>query len=377
MATGNDPVLSAKAQAGRRGRGQHAPATSQAATKRSKSNRTRTEPEAEAVEPEAVEEPGIRGRTRSRRRTGTRTRTADHGAVVSGEARIEFDCFGGRVEVRAAGDGRDCGALEAARARLLDAHRRLSRFDPRSELSRLNRDPRRAVPASPLLRRLAAGRLRAGARSGGLVDATLLRRDRARRLRRPRSPPSPSPGPNRRRRRPPTAAAGPSERGGLGGGRGRRGDRNRDPPARGADRQRRARQGPPRRPGRRPTSPGFGSFAVDCCGDLRLGGSAGRERASSSPTRAAASRCDELRLRRGRGRHQRHQPALLARPGRPPRPPDHRPAKRRAGLHRRRPGDRRRPDRAPRRGLRQVGPPGSGPVAGVEWLPLRRRARPR
>jgi thiamine biosynthesis lipoprotein len=57
---------------------------------------------------------------------------------------------------------------------LLDAHLTLSRFDPESELSRLNRDPRREVPASPLLLRVVAAALEAGLRSGGLVDATLV-----------------------------------------------------------------------------------------------------------------------------------------------------------------------------------------------------------
>ena len=52
--------------------------------------------------------------------------------------------------------------------------RRLSRFDPDSELSRLNADPRERVPAGALLRRLAASVAVAGRRSGGLVDATCL-----------------------------------------------------------------------------------------------------------------------------------------------------------------------------------------------------------
>ena len=66
-------------------------------------------------------------------------------------------------------------AAAAAEARLLDAHRRLSRFLPDSELSRLNRDPRASVPATPLLLGLASAAREAGAVTGGLVDATLLR----------------------------------------------------------------------------------------------------------------------------------------------------------------------------------------------------------
>jgi thiamine biosynthesis lipoprotein len=62
----------------------------------------------------------------------------------------------------------------AIRAVIADAEAVLTRFVPDSELSALNRDPRSAVPASPLLRHLALAVRAAGARSGGLVDATLL-----------------------------------------------------------------------------------------------------------------------------------------------------------------------------------------------------------
>jgi len=55
-----------------------------------------------------------------------------------------------------------------------DAEAGLSRFRADSELSALNRDPRRAVPASPLMRHFALAVCSAGARSGGLVNATLL-----------------------------------------------------------------------------------------------------------------------------------------------------------------------------------------------------------
>jgi FAD:protein FMN transferase len=59
------------------------------------------------------------------------------------------------------------------RAALADADRRLTRFDPGSELSRLNADPREAVPALPLVARLARAALWPGKASRGLVDATL------------------------------------------------------------------------------------------------------------------------------------------------------------------------------------------------------------
>jgi thiamine biosynthesis lipoprotein len=93
------------------------------------------------------------------------------------ELRARFDCFGGTVEVRVAGRSERADAAPAlarARALLLDAHRRLSRFLPESELTLLNDDPRHTVPASPLLVELAAAVRRAGLQSCGLVDATLL-----------------------------------------------------------------------------------------------------------------------------------------------------------------------------------------------------------
>ncbi len=55
-----------------------------------------------------------------------------------------------------------------------EIERRLSRFDPGSDLSRLNADPRGTVPAAPLLRAAIAAALRAAALTGGLVDPTLI-----------------------------------------------------------------------------------------------------------------------------------------------------------------------------------------------------------
>lgn len=93
-----------------------------------------------------------------------------------GEVARTFECFGGRCAVRVVDRdaGAAIGAVRDARARLLGAHRTLSRFDAESELSRLNRDPRPIVPASPLMRQVVAAALTAGLRSGGLVDATLV-----------------------------------------------------------------------------------------------------------------------------------------------------------------------------------------------------------
>jgi len=62
----------------------------------------------------------------------------------------------------------------AVRALLEHYDARLSRFRPGSELCRLNADPRVTVPASPLLRDAVRAALWAAERSGGLVDPALL-----------------------------------------------------------------------------------------------------------------------------------------------------------------------------------------------------------
>jgi thiamine biosynthesis lipoprotein len=89
---------------------------------------------------------------------------------------LRLDCFGGSVAVHVRGETETEARrlAEGAGETLLDAHRSLSRFDPESELSRFNRDPRAEVPASPLMRKLAAAVLAAGSRSNGLVDATMV-----------------------------------------------------------------------------------------------------------------------------------------------------------------------------------------------------------
>jgi thiamine biosynthesis lipoprotein len=83
--------------------------------------------------------------------------------------------FGGSVGLRAAGREAPL-ALAVAEAFLRRMHAALTRFDPGSELCRLNADPRPRVPASALVRRLAAAIPYAGALSGGLVDATIAPR---------------------------------------------------------------------------------------------------------------------------------------------------------------------------------------------------------
>jgi FAD:protein FMN transferase len=98
--------------------------------------------------------------------------------VIVGSERIErFECFGSSCSVLVDGASGARSASEAvlgARRLLEDWHARFSRFQPDSELSLLNDDPRIVVPASALLVRLAAAVRFAGELSGGLVDATLV-----------------------------------------------------------------------------------------------------------------------------------------------------------------------------------------------------------
>jgi len=96
---------------------------------------------------------------------------------VSGETALRFGCFGAAATVHVGGSSPTHsaeGAAERSRQRLLEVHRSLSRFMPDSELSRLNRSPLTAVAAGPLICSLARAAVAAGRRSGGLVDATQL-----------------------------------------------------------------------------------------------------------------------------------------------------------------------------------------------------------
>jgi FAD:protein FMN transferase len=185
-----------------------------------------------------------------------------------------FECFGGRCAVRVL-DADSAGArwaAQEARRTLLEAHRTLSRFDPDSELSRLNADPRRVVPASLLLRKVVAAALTAGLRSGGLVDATLVDEIEAAGYAESRDFEGGAGQGTMPRSRP----AGPDARAGW--------------CALGVD----ERAGTVTRPPGLRVDPGgiakglmadlvgealaeFGSFAVDCCGDLRVGGTRCRE----------------------------------------------------------------------------------------------------
>jgi thiamine biosynthesis lipoprotein len=97
---------------------------------------------------------------------------------VSAETHRSFECFGGTATVHVGGAGaRGLDAEESAtraEALLLEAHGRLSRFLPDSELCRLNADERETVPVSELLLEVAAAARWAGLLSDGLVDATLV-----------------------------------------------------------------------------------------------------------------------------------------------------------------------------------------------------------
>ena len=219
---------------------------------------------------------------------------------MSTEARRHFSCFGGAatIHVRATDTAAGERAADLARSGLLDAHRLLSRFSSDSELTRLNEDPRWEVPASPLLRALAEAVALAGSRSGGLVDATLLDaveragyRDslegepamtlaEALASRSERAPGSPNParlwrtvgvdGSEGTVIRPPGVRI---DSGGI---------------AKGLLADRIAEQ-----------LRGHRTYAVDCCGDIRIGGRAGKERRVLIDDPFGRGQVHELKLRDG------------------------------------------------------------------------------
>ena len=93
------------------------------------------------------------------------------------EARASFNCFGCSCTALVSGAG-EAGparaAVEMVRRRLRGWHSRFSRFMPDSELSLVNGDPAGEVRVSPLMGRLAQAVHMAGSLTGGLVDATLI-----------------------------------------------------------------------------------------------------------------------------------------------------------------------------------------------------------
>jgi FAD:protein FMN transferase len=94
------------------------------------------------------------------------------------EAIDTFACFGSTCAVVVDDGGDGTAAREAvgrARRLLLDWHHGFSRFIATSELARLNADPRSEVPVTALMGRLVEAVADAAAHTGGLVDGTLLR----------------------------------------------------------------------------------------------------------------------------------------------------------------------------------------------------------
>jgi FAD:protein FMN transferase len=93
------------------------------------------------------------------------------------EAIKRFECFGSSCAVLVTGSGHAGTperAVDLVRRRMLGWHRRFSRFEPESELSRLNADPRTRVPVSNTMARLAEAAVWAAVETDGLVDATLV-----------------------------------------------------------------------------------------------------------------------------------------------------------------------------------------------------------
>ena len=85
------------------------------------------------------------------------------------ETRVEFPCFGGEVTLLASG-----GDLGRVRARFGSWHRRLTRFDPTSELCLLNAHPANRVRVSAITACFVAAAIDAAHRTDGLVDPTLV-----------------------------------------------------------------------------------------------------------------------------------------------------------------------------------------------------------
>jgi thiamine biosynthesis lipoprotein len=197
--------------------------------------------------------------------------------ILALEVERRFECFGAEVAVHVGGPGPEGeppeDAAERVRASLLDAHARLSRFLPDSELSALNGDPRETVPVGDLLLRFVTAAIEAAEITGGLVDPTVLDAleragyDRSLRgvpgihlthalaARRGRRPAAPNPAADWRRIRVDSAARAVTRPSGVrldsgGVGKGLAADLTAE------------------------LLRGHATYAVDCAGDLRIGGSA-------------------------------------------------------------------------------------------------------
>ena len=84
-----------------------------------------------------------------------------------------IEAFGGAAVVEIDSAAGTAPILTAEEV-IQEVQRRLSRFDPESELSKLNDDPRERVPASPMMVRFATEARKAAELTGGLVDPTVL-----------------------------------------------------------------------------------------------------------------------------------------------------------------------------------------------------------
>jgi FAD:protein FMN transferase len=94
------------------------------------------------------------------------------------ETHEAFPAFGSTCAALVGGEGTfgtSAAAVAEVRRCLTDWHDRFTRFEPTSELSRLNADPRETVPVSRIMGRFIAAVVGAARQTGGLVDATLLR----------------------------------------------------------------------------------------------------------------------------------------------------------------------------------------------------------
>jgi thiamine biosynthesis lipoprotein len=97
--------------------------------------------------------------------------------TVQQEVSDAFDCFGSRCSLILLGDGDGETAKQAAvsaRRQLLAWHDRFTRFEPISELTQLNVDQRTVVPVSAPMARFAEAVVEAAWMTNGLVDGTLL-----------------------------------------------------------------------------------------------------------------------------------------------------------------------------------------------------------
>ena len=84
-----------------------------------------------------------------------------------------IEAFGGAAVVEVDSTAGTAPILTAERV-IQEVHRRLTRFDPESELSQLNEDRRERVPASPVMLRFVTEARAAAELTGGLVDPTVL-----------------------------------------------------------------------------------------------------------------------------------------------------------------------------------------------------------